>query len=107
MAWLIPLRPAHGVGPRRRKGGPNVRSTQKTEATGQELSVYQQYRSLLAVSQMIVSHRDYRTLFHELAGSLLYKWWILIFSLVLHEAATNAVGCTWFWRLPNQSHLGG
>src|ERR1700737_3868015 len=40
------------------------------ERDGQALSACQQYRTLLAVSEAIVSHRDLGTLFHDLAGPL-------------------------------------
>ena len=40
------------------------------ERDGQELFACQQYQTLLAVSETIVSHRDLATLFHDLAGRL-------------------------------------
>jgi hypothetical protein len=40
------------------------------ERDGQERVASQQYRTLLAVSEAIVSHRDLGALFHELAGRL-------------------------------------
>jgi formate hydrogenlyase transcriptional activator len=45
----------------------------------------------LAVSQVIVSHRDLPTLFHDLAGRLLQVVRFDYLSLVLHEAATNTM----------------
>ena len=47
------------------------------------LSADQQYRTLLAVSETIVSHRDLRALIHELAGLLhqvvRFEYLILVF----------------------------
>jgi Sigma-54 interaction domain len=40
------------------------------ERNGWELSACQQFQTLLAVSEAIVSHRDLATLFHDLAGRL-------------------------------------
>ena len=58
---------------------------------GPDLSARQQYRTLLAVSQAIVSHRDLETLFHELGSGLCQVARFDFFSLVLHEAATNTM----------------
>jgi formate hydrogenlyase transcriptional activator len=58
---------------------------------GPELSARQQYRTLLAVSQAIVSHHDLETLFHELAGRLHQVVRFDHLALVLHEAATNTM----------------
>jgi formate hydrogenlyase transcriptional activator len=58
---------------------------------GPELSARQQYRTLLAVSQAIVSHRDLATLFHDLAGRLHQVVGFDYLALVLHEAATNTM----------------
>ena len=55
---------------------------------GPELSAGQQYRTLLAVSQAIVSQRDLHALFHELAGRLHPVARFDFLSLVLHEAAS-------------------
>jgi len=63
----------------------------KAEENDPELSVYQRYRSLLAVSQVLVSHRDLPTLFHDLADKLLRVARFDFLSLVLHEAATNTM----------------
>jgi hypothetical protein len=41
-----------------------------TSCSRQMLTTNQQYRTLLAVAEAIVSHRDLGTLFHELAGRL-------------------------------------
>jgi formate hydrogenlyase transcriptional activator len=60
-------------------------------ADGPELSARQQYRTLLAVSQAIVSHRDLETLFHELGVRLHQVARFDFLSLVLHEAATNTM----------------
>jgi formate hydrogenlyase transcriptional activator len=58
---------------------------------GPELSARQQYQTLLAVSQAIVSHRDLATLFHELGGQLRQVARFDFLSLVLHEAASNTM----------------
>src|SRR6516164_6157601 len=58
---------------------------------GPELSARQQYRTLLAVSQAIVSHHDLGTLLHELGGRLRQVARFDFLSLVLHEAATNTM----------------
>jgi formate hydrogenlyase transcriptional activator len=58
---------------------------------GQDLSARQQYRTLLATSQAIVSHRDLRALFHDLAGRLHQVVHFDFLSLVLHDAATNTM----------------
>jgi formate hydrogenlyase transcriptional activator len=61
------------------------------ERDGPELSALQQYRALLAVSQAIVSQRDLRTLFHEIADRLHQVARFDYLSLVLHEAATDTM----------------
>jgi formate hydrogenlyase transcriptional activator len=58
---------------------------------GQELSARQQYRTLLAVSQAIVSQRELRALFHELADRLRQVAHFDYLSLVLHEPASNTM----------------
>jgi len=58
---------------------------------GQELSTRQQYRTLLAVSQAIVSQRDLHALFHELADRLHQVAGFDFLALVLHEAADNTM----------------
>jgi formate hydrogenlyase transcriptional activator len=58
---------------------------------GPELSARQQYRTLLAVSQAIVSHHELETLFHELAGRLHQVVRFDYLSLVLHEPATDTM----------------
>ena len=58
---------------------------------GPELSARQQYRTLLAVSQAIVSHHDLETLFHELGVRLHQVARFDFLSLVLHEAASNTM----------------
>jgi formate hydrogenlyase transcriptional activator len=57
----------------------------------QELSSDQQCRTLLAVTEAIVSHRDLQALFHELAGRLhnVVRFDYLI--LVLHDAAHDTM----------------
>jgi formate hydrogenlyase transcriptional activator len=49
------------------------------------------YRTLLGVSEVIVSHRDLPTLFHELAGRLHQVARFDYLTLVLHDAATNTM----------------
>jgi formate hydrogenlyase transcriptional activator len=61
------------------------------EPDGQGLSARQQYRTLLAVSQAIVSQRDLHALFHELGGRLHQVARFDFLSLVLHEAASNTM----------------
>ena len=51
----------------------------------------QLYRTLLAVSQAIVSQRDLRALFHELADRLHQVARFDYLALVLHEPATNTM----------------
>ena len=58
---------------------------------GPELAARQQYRTLLAVSQAIVSHHDLATLLHELGGRLRQVARFDFLSLVLHEAASNTM----------------
>src|SRR5262249_31669045 len=57
------------------------------ERTGRELSACQQYRTLLAVAEAIVTHRDLGALFHELAGRLRQIVRFDFLALVLLEAA--------------------
>jgi formate hydrogenlyase transcriptional activator len=61
------------------------------EPDGQGLSARQQHRTLLAVSQAIVSQRDLHALFHELADQLHQVARFDFLSLVLHEAASNTM----------------
>src|ERR1700686_5045534 len=61
------------------------------ERDGLELSARQQYRTLLAVSEAIVSHRDLATLFHELAGRLHLVVRFDYLACVLHDAASNTM----------------
>jgi formate hydrogenlyase transcriptional activator len=58
---------------------------------GPELSAGQRYRTLLAVSQAIVSQRDLHALFHELADRLHQVARFDFLALVLHEAASNTM----------------
>ena len=58
------------------------------------LSPGQEYRTLLAVSEAIISHRDLRELFHELAGRLHQMVRFDYLGLVLHDPASQACGCT-------------
>jgi formate hydrogenlyase transcriptional activator len=51
----------------------------------------EEYRALLAVSEVVVSHRDVATLFPELAGRLRQVVRFDYMTLVLHEAATNTM----------------
>src|SRR5438132_6254339 len=61
------------------------------ERDGQELSICQQYRTLMAVSRAIVSHRDLATLFHDLAGRLHLVVRFDYLACVLHDAASNTM----------------
>jgi formate hydrogenlyase transcriptional activator len=58
---------------------------------GQELSACQQYETLLAVSEAIVSHRDLATLFHDLAGRLHLVVRFDYLACVLHDATSNTM----------------
>src|ERR1700722_12986707 len=58
---------------------------------GQVLSACQQYRTLMAVSQAIVSHRDLATLFHDLAGRLHQVVRFDYLACVLYDAAGNTM----------------
>jgi formate hydrogenlyase transcriptional activator len=58
---------------------------------GPEFSVRQQYQTLLAVSQAIVSRRDLHALFHELADRLHQVARFDFLALVLHDAASNTM----------------
>jgi formate hydrogenlyase transcriptional activator len=49
----------------------------------------EQYRTLLAVSEAVVTHRDLHALFHDLAGRLQRVVRFDYLILVLHDAATN------------------
>ncbi|HEV3083942.1 MAG TPA: sigma 54-interacting transcriptional regulator [Gemmataceae bacterium] len=61
------------------------------ERNGQELSGCQQYGTLLAVSEAIVSHRDLATLFHDLAGRLHLVVRFDYLACVLHDATSNTM----------------
>src|SRR6266481_3844734 len=61
------------------------------ERDGQELSACQQYQTLLAVSEAIVSHRDLATLFHDLAGRLHLVVRFDYLACVLHDATNNTM----------------
>src|SRR6266481_4233980 len=61
------------------------------ERDGQELSACQQYRTLLAVSEAIVSHRDLTTLFHDLAGRLHLVMSFDYLACVLHDVTSNTM----------------
>ena len=58
---------------------------------GQASGTGEPYRTLLAVSEAIASHRDLPALFHELAGRLHHVVRFDYLALVLHEAATNTM----------------
>jgi formate hydrogenlyase transcriptional activator len=57
----------------------------------QELSGCGQYRTLLAVSEAIVSHRDLTTLFHDLAGRLHLVVRFDYLACVQHDVASNTM----------------
>src|SRR2546421_8282715 len=61
------------------------------ERDGLDLSACQQYRTLLAVSEAIVSHRDVATLFHDLAGRLHLVVRFDYLACVLHDATGNTM----------------
>src|SRR5207302_7920107 len=61
------------------------------ERNGQELSACQQYQTLLAVSEAIVSHRDLATLFHDLAGRLHLAVRFDYLACNLHDATSNTM----------------
>jgi formate hydrogenlyase transcriptional activator len=61
------------------------------EQDNREMAAHQQYRTLLAVTQAIVSHRDLPALCHDLAGRLHQVVRFDYLSLVLHEPATNTM----------------
>src|SRR6266851_736430 len=61
------------------------------ERDGQALSACQHYRTLLAVSEAIVSHRDLATLFHDLAGRLHLVVRFDYLACVLHDATSNTM----------------
>src|SRR5216684_3419546 len=61
------------------------------ERDGQKLSACQQYRTLLAVSEAIVSHRDLATLFHDLAGRLHLVVRFDYLACVLYDAKSNTM----------------
>ncbi len=61
------------------------------EPDAQGLSAHQQYRTLLGVSEAIVSHRDLSELLHDLAGRLHQVVRFDYLGLVLHDAATNTM----------------
>src|SRR6476660_9597780 len=58
---------------------------------GQATAPGDPYRALLAVSEVIVSHRDLPALFHQLADRLHLVARFDFLSLVLHEAASNTM----------------
>src|SRR5215472_1043268 len=58
---------------------------------GPEFSARQQYQTLLAVSQAIVSRRDLHALFQELADRLHQVARFDFLALVLHDAASNTM----------------
>src|SRR2546422_11570572 len=55
------------------------------------LASCEQYRTLLAVAEAIVCHRDLRALFHDLAGRLHRVVRFDYLVLVLHDAGTNTM----------------
>jgi formate hydrogenlyase transcriptional activator len=61
------------------------------ERDGRELATCEQYRTLFAVAQAIISHRDLATLFHDLADRLHQVVRFDYLVLVLHDAANDAM----------------
>src|SRR5438132_3525286 len=58
---------------------------------GDAQAACQQYRTLLAVAEAIISHRDLHALFHDLAGRLQRVVRFDYLILVLHDAANNTM----------------
>src|SRR5258707_13792139 len=58
---------------------------------GHALSSGQEYRTLLAVAEAIVSHRDLQALFHDLAGRLHQVVRFDYLLLVLHDHASDSM----------------
>jgi hypothetical protein len=58
---------------------------------GRELSAGQRYRTLVAVSEAIVSHRDLATLFDDLAGALYLVVRFDYLACVLHDATSKTM----------------
>ena len=65
------------------------------ERDGQALSADPQYRTLLAVSEAIVSHRDLATLFHDLAGRLHLVVRFDYLACTLHDTTSNTMRANW------------
>src|ERR1700694_2678753 len=61
------------------------------ERDGQELTACLQYRTLLAISEAIVSHRDLATLFHALASRLHLVVRFDYLACSLHDATSNTM----------------
>src|SRR5579864_348700 len=61
------------------------------DSDGQATAADGRYRALLAVSEVIVSHRDLSALFHELAGRLQQVVRFDYLALLLHEAEGNTL----------------
>jgi formate hydrogenlyase transcriptional activator len=61
------------------------------ERNGQKFSACQQYGTLLAVSEAIVSHRDLGTLFHDLAGRLHLVVRFDYLACLLHDATSETM----------------
>jgi formate hydrogenlyase transcriptional activator len=57
--------------------------------SAQAIPLVEEYRTLLAVSEAIVSHRDLGTLWHDLAGRLHQVVRFEYLALVLHDAASD------------------
>jgi formate hydrogenlyase transcriptional activator len=74
-----------------RTEGAMVVPSSKADDRGEALSVHQQYRTLLGVTQAIVSHRDLSSLFHDLADRLHQVARFDYLSLVLHDAVTQTM----------------
>src|SRR5438132_10949090 len=58
---------------------------------GDAQAACQQYRTLLAVAEAIISHRDLQALFHDLAGRLRQVVRFDYLILVLHDPANNTM----------------
>jgi formate hydrogenlyase transcriptional activator len=62
-----------------------------TARNGRAHPTYQQYRTLLAVSEAILAHRDLAALFHDLTERLQQVVHFDYLILVLHDAADNTM----------------
>src|SRR5258707_9236788 len=62
-----------------------------TTCSGPTFASDEQYRTLLAVAEAIISHRDLGALFHDLAGRLHQMVRFDYLACVLHDATSNTM----------------